>query len=596
MKKTKTSWNLSLYYKNEKDPQIEEDIRAIEKSCANFEKKYRNAEFTLSVPKLLKALGDYEQVLEIADGHKPWSYFTFRTNLNSNDDVAKAMSTKTSQRITTAFNKLKFFKLRLTEIPKVNQKELLGDKRLVRYRYYLELVFVEAQFSLSEGEEQLMSLMKLPSKKMWIGGLQKILNQRTVSFKGKELPLSEATSILSEQSKKDRQILWKKIMEQLVSLGDLSESEINAVYTTRKIEDERRGHKEPHNATLLNHENDEKTINGLVDVVTKNFGISHRFYKLHSRLLGEKKITYADRSVKIGKLDRKFGFDMSAGLVRDALAKVDEKYAVILDQCLGSGQIDAYPKKGKRGGAFCAGRGKWPTMVLLNHTDNFNSLTTFAHEMGHAIHTELSKSQPVMYRDYTISVAEVASTFFEQVLLDNLESQLTDDERIVMLHNKIVSDVSNIFRQIACFNFELELHRMVREQGEVSKEGMAKLMAKHMRSYLGNSVEFKDEDGYIFVSWPHIRNFFYVYSYAYGQLISRALFEKWKEDPTYDKKIEQFLSVGGSMSPKDIFKSIGIDTTDPKFFETGLKAIERDIEKLEKLTRKVSKPKKSPKV
>src|SRR5690606_27619750 len=113
------------------------------------------------------------------------------------------------------------------------------------------------------------------------------------------------------------------------------------------------------------------------------------------------------------------------------------------------------------------------------------------------------------------------------------------------------------------------------------------LMTKHMKAYLGPAVDVDGDVGYIFVSWPHIRSFFYVYSYAYGQLISRALFERWKQNPDYIKKIEQFLRAGSSMSPEKIFKSIGIDTRDPKFFEDGLKAIEKDIEKLEKLTKKV---------
>jgi oligoendopeptidase F len=144
-------------------------------------------------------------------------------------------------------------------------------------------------------------------------------------------------------------------------------------------------------------------------------------------------------------------------------------------------------------------------------------------------------------------------------------------------------DVSTIFRQVACFNFETELHAQVREKGQVSKQDMAALMAKHMRAYLGDAVEVTDDDGYIFVSWHHIRSFFYVYTYAYGQLISSALFENWQKDKNYAKKIEQFLKAGRSMSPEDIFKSIGIDTSKPAFFEAGLKSIERDIRRLEKL-------------
>ncbi len=224
---------------------------------------------------------------------------------------------------------------------------------------------------------------------------------------------------------------------------------------------------------------------------------------------------------------------------------------------------------------------------MLNHANDIRSLETLAHEMGHAIHTELSKPQPVHYRDYTIAVAEVASTFFEQVLFDDLEQELTPKEQIIFLHNKVLGDIVTIFRQITCFNFEKELHAEIRKVGAISKEEMANLMVKHMKAYLGPAVDVSQDDGYVYVGWPHIRYFFYTYTYAYGQLISKVLFEKWKEDKSYAKKIEQFLRAGGSMSPKDIFKSIGIDTTDPKFFISGLKSIEKDIEKLEKLSKQL---------
>jgi oligoendopeptidase F len=133
------------------------------------------------------------------------------------------------------------------------------------------------------------------------------------------------------------------------------------------------------------------------------------------------------------------------------------------------------------------------------------------------------------------------------------------------------------------FNFELEMHTLIREKGAISKEEFALLHNKHMESYLGPLFNLKELDGYFFVSWPHLRYFFYVYSYAYGELISSALYQKYKEDKNYIRQIEKFLSAGGSKSPEEIFKAIGIDTSKPSFFEQGLKNVEDDIRKLEKL-------------
>ncbi|MDB5238666.1 MAG: hypothetical protein JWO00_1, partial [Candidatus Parcubacteria bacterium] len=125
-----------------------------------------------------------------------------------------------------------------------------------------------------------------------------------------------------------------------------------------------------------------------------------------------------------------------------------------------------------------------------------------------------------------------------------------------------------------------------REKGALSKEELCALMNKHMGAYLGDAVKLKPIDGNIFVSWHHIRSFFYVYSYAFGQLISKALYAEYKKDKAFIKKINQFLSTGGSDTPENIFKSIGIDVTKPDFWEKGLRSIEKDVERLEKLTKK----------
>jgi len=171
-------------------------------------------------------------------------------------------------------------------------------------------------------------------------------------------------------------------------------------------------------------------------------------------------------------------------------------------------------------------------------------------------------------------------------VFDEVFKTLSSKEQIVALHDRINDEVQTTFRQIACFNFELDLHKRIRAEGQISSADIALLLTKNMKAYAGNSVTVSLDDGYFFVPWSHIRRFFYVYTYAYGQLISRALYETWKLDPRYGVKIKQFLSAGGSMSPEDIFKSIGIDTSKNSFFEAGLKGVQEDIKRLEKLTEK----------
>ncbi len=587
MKNIKTTWNLGLLYKNEKDPQIEKDLKMIERVCMDFEKKYKKADFTSSAEKLLKALEDREELRKKINGSKPWWYFTLKNNLNADDIFAQSHSTQYSQRLTGAFNKLTFFSIRIAQIVKTDQKKFLMDPILQTYKYSLKRSFEAAKYKLSEGEEQIIDLLSETSYTMWKSGQNKLLSSQVVVYEGKEIPITKAVALYPELPKKERRELYLKISSVLQSIAHFAEAEINAVYNYKKVLDERRGYNKPYSATVIGNENNEKSIELLVDLVTKHFSISQRYYKVHAKLLREKKILSADRNARIGDIHKKFDFLSATTIVRSALGNVDVKYAKIFDSFLENGQIDVYPRKGKRGGAFCWKEGLLPTFVFLNHSDDINSVETLGHEMGHAIHWELSQqTQPPRYRDFSTATAEVASTFFEQVTMSEIEKHLSEDEKIIFLHTKIKSDIMTIFQQVAGFNFELQLHEKIRKEGFVSKENIASLLSKNFRASTGNVMDIQDEDGYFFVRWSHIRNFFYVYTYAYGQLISRALFENWKKDPGYAKKIEQFLSAGRSMSPEDIFKSIGIDTSDPAFFEAGLKGIESDIKRLEIMAKK----------
>lgn len=583
--KYKTEWNLGLLYKNEKDPQIEKDMHAIEMACASFEKKYRNKDFTSSSMRLLSALKDYELFLSQST-YKPLWYFGLIKSIQTNNTYAEGMELKFNERQRNAFNKVLFFEISLGRLPVLKQKQYIKDPKLAHFRYYLKKVFTRSKHTLDEKEEKILSLVSLPSEKMWLDAQTKLLSAQQIEYKDKYISLSEASELYTSlREKSERWQLYQKIIASRKNTAFLAEAELNALYTSKKISDTLRGYKRPYTQTLVNYENDEKEIEHLISETTRLYSISKKFYALHKKLINDKNMTVADLYVELGTFKREFTFNESVLLVKNAFSRFDPKYADLLDTYLQNGQIDVFPRAHKQGGGYCIGLGTLSVYIFLNHINNLKSVETLAHEMGHAIHTELSKPLDPLYNEYSTSVAEVASIFFEQFVSDEIFETATDDEKITLLHSRINRDVMSVFRQVACFNCELELHERIRSTGYVTKEEMAQIMQKHLAAYLGPAVHITEDDGYIFTSWPHLRFSFYVYTYAYGLLVSRALYEKWKLDNSFKSKVEQFLSAGGSMSPKDIFKSIGI-STDKSFFEAGLKAIEADIQRLEKLAKK----------
>ena len=585
LKRIKTEWNLKgHYYTSDKDPQIEKDLRTIEAAYISFAKKYRGKDFTGSAESLKRALADYETLSAMPEGSKPGRYFWFRETLNASDSIAQKNGNLISTRLAKVGNEVIFFELAMGKIPVALQKKYLADPKLAHFKYYLSRVFLEAKHLLTEPEEKILNLKGNVSHGLWVSGTGNILNRRTITWSGETIPLPVAIDRVDTVSSKDKSKLWRLVTDEFGKLAEVAENEMNAIVTNKKIHDELRAYPNPYSATIQGYENDEKAVLALVKAIsTKGFKLSQRYYALKAKLKGVKSFAYANRNDMIGT-DIHVPYETAVEICRDTFYGLDEKYGKIFDTMLENGQIDVFPKKGKGGGAFCAGGTNVPTYVMLNQVDNQRSFTTLAHEMGHAIHTERSKTQSPLYEDYSTTTAETASTLFEGIAQQKFIDSLPASQKAAMLDRRIGETIATIQRQIAFFNFENELHQTIRKEGAMTWKEMAALMQKHLQSYLGSAVDVTLEDGLMFVFIGHIRNFFYVYSYAYGELMSSMMMRKLREDPKYIEKIDEFLTAGGSNTVEGIFKSIGIDTMKPETFLESLKSLESDIKALEKLT------------
>lgn len=585
-KKWKMEWDLSVLYKSPKDPIIEKDVAELEKALIQFAKKYTKDKAYLSNAKALRKLLDEEEAISLLPGsNKPLRYLHLLKDAGkATPDVDKQINL-ISERLKKADNQSIGIWIALGKIPVATQKKLLTATELAPFKYRLEIFFTNAKYQLTEAEEKIMSLKSGPARDMWVSGLEKAISKKKVRFKGKSLPLPEAQAIVYELPIKKRHQLYDAIMEQALTLADYAEGELNAIITNKKIGDELRGHQEPYETRFLGDEVRPQDIIPFAKVVTDHFYIAQRFYKLKKKLLKLNSLAYVDRGAKIGTIKKSFTFTEAATLLYETLHKVKPEFATHFEQMLINGQIDVLPRQGKHGGAYSWKGTTVPNVMFLNHVSNFQSLTTLAHETGHEIHSHLAQThQPHHYQDYSTAVAETASTFFENFIFDAILPTLSKKEQIVALHDKINDSISSIFRQIAAFNFEVELHNKIRTEGFAEHEEIAALMQKHLGAYLGPAFKLTKKDGYAFILWSHFRRFFYVYSYAYGELISDALYERYKADP---KSLEQTLEIfkaGSSLPPHLIFKKAGIDTTKTDFFTLGLKKIEADIAKLEKLT------------
>jgi oligoendopeptidase F len=372
---------------------------------------------------------------------------------------------------------------------------------------------------------------------------------------------------------------------------DAAEAEMNAIINDKKVDDELRKLPKPETARHLRDDIDSEVVESMVKAVSLRNDIPRKFYKFKAKLLKLPKLKYNERNLPYGKIDKKYSYEEALGLTYDVFSKLDTSFANVLKRLSENGQIDVYPRKGKGGGAFCAhDLLVSPTYVLLNFAGKFRDVSTIAHEFGHAINYELMKEkQNAINFGTTLSTAEVASTFMEDFVFEELMGESDEEERLALQVMKLNDDVSTIFRQVAFYQFEQELHAKVREKGYLSKEEIGVIFRKHMVDYMGPAVEETKgcENWWIYVS--HFRRFFYVYSYASGLLISKSLQAAVKKDHHFIEKVKEFLTAGMSESPKNIFSRMGIDITDKKFWEKGILEIEELLSETEKLAKKLGK-------
>ncbi len=582
--KVKSEWDLqSLFYKNENDPRLEADVVATEIAFQKFAKKYQNGRWTKSSTSVLSALKEYVD-MQTLPGSKPIYYFSYRQQLDAKDTIAERTLNKLSDRLTKAGNGILFFPLQLAKLPKTIQKELLSSEKAELYHWFLKDLFDDAKYQLSEPEEKILNLKALTSRGLWVNGTEKILSKKSIKWKGKSMPIHGALMQFEQLPTKERHQMWKAIKVVLEDISEVAENELTALVLDKKTDDELRGYLKPYSATTRAYDSNDKTLEALVSVIEdRGYALSRRFFTIKKKIL-KRDLTYIDRNESVGN-EPKISFETAIEICRDTFYDFNPEYGKYFDEMLTKGHIDVWPKDGKGGGAFCSSGVNQPTMVFLNHNDSLESLRTLAHEMGHAIHSFRSKSQPPLYEGYSTLTAETASTFFESLALERLMSKVDEKELVSILNGMIGDRIGTMIMCIARFKFELEMHETIRREGGMDHQEMSAALAKHFADYTGKAIDTSPEHGLIVFSKPHYRMNFYQYSYSFGEIGSSIMRAKYHADNTYAKKVDHFLSQGGSASVEAIFKSVGIDMTKPETFHLGLDLLEADINRFEALSK-----------
>jgi oligoendopeptidase F len=329
----------------------------------------------------------------------------------------------------------------------------------------------------------------------------------------------------------------------------------------------------------------------LIENVNNNLDSFHRYLNFKKRMLGVDTLKYSDVYAPVVKgLDLKYAFEEATELVLDAVEPLGQDYSRIAKEAFESRWIDVYPTPGKRAGAYSNGSAyDVHPYILLNFNGQFDDVSTLAHELGHTMHSYYSnKNQPYPTADYSIFVAEVASTFNEALLINKMLKEIKDDDtRLSLLMNYLDGIKGTVFRQTQFAEFELSIHEKAERGEPLTGDVLSKLYGDILKKYYGHDKGVCYIDDIYTVEWAYVPHFyynFYVYQYATSFTASTALSEKVlnKEKGAVEKYIE-FISSGGSDYPINLLKKAGVDMTDAQPFNKTMVAMNRTMDEIERI-------------
>lgn len=585
---TQKRWSLKDLYSAAGGKEFEKDFKGIEKMTAAFEKKRPLLKDDISEANFISMIKDLEEISRAA--HRMGSYAGLWFAEDTQNQSALGLMAKIDQQQAEISNRAMFFSLWWKELSDQSAGRLMensGD-----YRYWLEEMRHFKPHTLSEPEEKIINTKNVTGVNALTTLYDSITNRYVfkleVDGQVTEMTRGELMSLVRSADPDLRARAYQELYRVYAADGAI----LGQMYQTivrdwRNEEVMLRHHKTPISARNLGNDLPDEVIDLLLKVSEKNTELFQRFFKLKARLLGMKKLRRYDIYAPLAKSDRTYSYEKAVQKVLHSFNRFDPRFAELAERVFNEDHLDSEVRKGKRGGAFCATVTPDLTpWVLLNYQGKADDVATMAHELGHAIHSMLAEKHSLFTQHACLPLAETASTFGEMMLVDRLLAEETDESvKRDLLFKQMDDSYATILRQAFFALFEKQAHQMIADGALVDE--LSEAYMQNLKKQFGDAVEVAEEFKWEWVSIPHIYETpFYVYAYAFGQLLVLSLYKQFKaEGESFKPKYIKLLSAGGSEAPMQVLKDAGVDVTREAFWQGGFDVLKELVDQLEKITR-----------
>lgn len=583
-------WNLSDLYAGREDPRIEADIaaaRAANDALAALEGQFIAAR---SEPARLGALIDqgiglYEKATDSL--YIVGAYGALAASTARDDPQWARFEANFRTRAAEIAAKSLFFTLELNQLEDGEiAAALAAHPPAARWSPWLRRVRLSRPHELSQDLENLL-LDRSPATANWTRLYDNTLAELRVRAGRESLTLPEALNRLSDADVKKRKAAANGLASALEAATPVISLCLNTLAFEKQVEDRWRRYETPARSRHLANEVDPASVEAMVEAVTDTYAAtSHRYYALKARALGKKTLDHWDRNAPLSTAQpRLYDWAEAKSIVLDSYSALAPKFAdgarVFFDQPW----IDARPRPGKQSGAYShsVSSTRHP-YVFMNYMGERRDVLTLAHELGHAVHQTLAAPMGTLLADTPLTLAETASIFGEGLVFERLLAEARPEEKLGLLAGRIEDGLNTVVRQIAFHQFETRFHD-ARAQGELDAEEIGGLWLEVMGASLGPAVRLNP--GYEHY-WAYVSHFvhapFYVYAYAFGDLLVRALMEKRREDPAgFAPVYEKLLAAGGTRTYVEALEPFGLDPRQKSFWAAGCSGLERLVDEFDDL-------------
>jgi len=526
-------------------------------------------------------------------------------NLQADQDTRHAENQGMRQEVTllaaSIGTEVAFIEPEMLQIGEGKLQTFLGSEpRLRSYRFYVEDLLRRAAHTLSEAEEKILAgaaaVTIAPST---TSGL--LLN---AEFPYPSVTLSDGRSVKLDQqafadlrqlpNRADREKVMSAYFRALGSFSQTLGSTLTGSVRASQFYANVRKYESDLAARLDSPNIPVAVYSRLIEGVNRNLPSFHRYLKLRKRMMGVDELHYYDLYAPlVGSVNLEYTPEQSQAHIAAAVAPLGPDYVSAINRAFNERWIDLMPNEGKRSGAYMSGSAyDVHPYMLINYNGKYTDMSTVAHELGHAMHSfHSSRAQPFHLAGYQTFVAEVASQFNEDLLLDYILKQVHDkDVRIAILGNYLEGLKGTVFRQTQFADFELRIHELAQQGKPLTGESIAKVYLDITRKYYGHDEGVCVVDDYIAHEWsgvPHFYSSYYVFQYATSFTAATALSEgvlaPASRGADATKRYIQFLSAGGSKYPIDLLKDAGVDMTTDQPLELTIKKMNRVMDEIEKL-------------